>query len=90
MIIHIDSSTAEIVDDILTRASEVSAPLRVSNRSLRDCLSLETARRRKLIANIDSPDFSFERHRFDARLNLAWAELVGPNHPKLKLVLAPL
>jgi hypothetical protein len=28
MIIHIDSSTAEIVDDILTRASEVSAPLR--------------------------------------------------------------
>jgi hypothetical protein len=28
MIIHIDSSTAEIVDDILTRASEVSAPLK--------------------------------------------------------------
>jgi hypothetical protein len=43
-----------------------------------------------LIGKIDSPDFSLERHRFDARLNLAWAELVGPQHPKLKLVLAPL
>jgi hypothetical protein len=50
------------------RASEVSAPL----------ISLETARRRKLIRKIDSPDFSFERHRLNARLNLARAELLAP------------
>jgi hypothetical protein len=60
------------------RASEVSAPLSVSNRTLRECLSLETARRRKLIRKIDSPDFSFERHRLNARLNLARAELLAP------------
>jgi hypothetical protein len=53
-------------------------------------LRVGTGRGRRFVGKIDSPDFFFQCHRLNARLNLARAELLGPDHPELNPVLAPL